>query len=120
MDVAFLIIYELGIFVQLYRMTIGMLNASIYFPKRKQFMNVQSLDLVQYFSFMEQAQFDERDVGFFGANYMFQLFFGPKKLSLLMDLLYAFGFAVSGQWSCVAYFAVPWLPAAFMEFFIYP
>ena len=37
-----------------------------------------------------------------------------------MDLLYAFGFVVSGQWSCVAYFAVPWLPAAFMEFVIYP
>ena len=120
MDVAFLIIYALGIFVQLYRMTIGMLNASIYFPKRKHFMNVQSLDLVQYFSFLEQAQFDERNVSLFGANYMLHLFFGPKKLGLLMDLLYAFGFAVSGQWACVAYFAVPWLPAAFMEFFIYP
>jgi hypothetical protein len=70
MDVGFLIIYTLGIFVQLYRMTIGMLNASIYFPKRKHFMNVQSLDPVQYFSFLEQARFDDRDVGLFGANYI--------------------------------------------------
>ena len=70
-------------------------------------------------SFFEDVDDSEEYYIYHVVSFIWQTFFGPKKIGLVMDFAMIIGFLMAEQWGPMLYIAVPYIPAILIEFGLY-
>ena len=117
MDYAFIGILFLGFGTYMYRVVFAILNTQLYLPLGQKYLDIQFYDVIE---FTERVDITDNNRFLTAFNYMFQFVAGPKKISLLTDIIYMFAFFYSAQWGPFAFIAIPFIPQCILEFIIYP
>jgi len=107
-------IYAAGIPVYSYRLLWGFINSIIYDGS-----DIQVMESYNVVTFFKGVSSDEP--GYFPhmISFLLQTLSSPKRLSLIMDLFYMFGFMSSQQWGAIAYLAPTWIPIFVLEYFVF-
>lgn len=114
-DWIWIFIYAAGIPIYSYRLLWGVMNADIYSGTDLQVMEAYNL-----YTFFRDVPDTESGYAPHMVSFLFQTVTSPKRLSLMLDLLFMFGFMSSQQWGAIAYLAPVWIPIFVAEFMVFP